>query len=150
MPHLENSSSHRRSKAADSEAQMEVDALIWSLLVHWCCSMRGSTRVYQCRWRGCQRMFADSSNVRRHEKAHLGMKSFVCLIDGCRKTFARKATVQSHLATAHSGNCGDGVRQRPFESAVSEGLVQCTSKQELTRRMNAELVEQALHQISSR
>ena len=110
--------------------------------------MRGSTRVYQCRWRGCLRTFADSSNVRRHENVHLGLKSFVCPVADCRKAFTRKASVQMHIDTAHSGEGGGGGMEdsRRLKSFV-EGLVQNRSKkQEINRRLHAELVKQAQEQ----
>ena len=74
--------------------------------------MRGSTRFYQCRWRGCLRTFADSSNVRRHENVHLSLKSFVCPVADCRKAFTRKAAAQMHIDTAHSGEGGDDMGAR--------------------------------------
>ena len=104
--------------------------------------MRGSTRVYQCRWRGCLRTFADSSNVRRHENVHLGLKSFVCPVADCRKAFTRKASVQMHIDTAHSGDMGS----TGTGAAPPQGLVQSRSKQEINRRLYAELVKQAQEQ----
>ena len=106
--------------------------------------MRGSTRVYQCRWRGCLRTFADSSNVRRHENVHLGLKSFVCPVADCRKAFTRKASAQMHIDTAHSGEGGDTGAEdsRRRLKCFMQGLVQCRSKQEINRRLYAELEKQ--------
>ena len=108
--------------------------------------MRGSTRVYQCRWRGCLRTFADSSNVRRHENVHLGLKSFVCPVADCRKAFTRKAAAQIHIDTAHSGD--GGADMVADAGSRPQGLVQCRSKQEIDRRLHAELVKQAQELIA--
>jgi hypothetical protein len=54
-------------------------------------------RLFKCKYEGCNKAFATSSKLLRHDLIHANMKQFQCSFDGCDRAFNRRDYLQNHV-----------------------------------------------------
>jgi uncharacterized Zn-finger protein len=60
-------------------------------------------KCHFCSYEGCEKNFASSKDLRRHEVVHTKHKKFVCEQDGCGKSYTQKSDLKRHVIGQHSG-----------------------------------------------
>ena len=59
------------------------------------------SRPFVCSYEGCSWAFPSSSKLRRHERGHKNIRSYVCEI--CQKSFPTPGDLKSHMYV-HNGS----------------------------------------------
>eukprot|EP01084_Bolivina_argentea_P017564 32798_1 len=64
---------------------------------------RNKERRFRCDHDGCDRCFYQSSDLRRHQRVHLGVKPFKCSAFNCGKEFTQRGSLYRHIKSSHKG-----------------------------------------------
>lgn len=62
---------------------------------------RNKVRRFECEHHGCDRAFYQRSDLRRHQRVHLGVKPFKCMV--CFKEFTQRGSLYRHIKGSHKG-----------------------------------------------
>ena len=62
---------------------------------------RNKERRFDCQHPGCPKSFYQRSDLRRHQRVHLGVKPFKCL--KCKKEFTQRGSLYRHIKGSHKG-----------------------------------------------
>jgi len=62
---------------------------------------RNKERRFECGHPGCDRAFYQRSDLRRHQRVHLGVKPFKCSV--CLKEFTQRGSLYRHIKSSHKG-----------------------------------------------
>ncbi|XP_066918339.1 transcription factor IIIA-like [Clytia hemisphaerica] len=58
------------------------------------------SRIFPCRFEGCNATFYKKSHLGRHEMVHYDIRPFICTHDGCEKAFRSNSHLKRHI-TSH-------------------------------------------------
>ena len=89
------------NESIQERSHIHASIVIWSLAGHHTASnMNELTQEWSCTCKHCNKCFSDSSNCKRHETPHTGVKPYTCT--HCKKCFSQIGDCKRH-ERVHTG-----------------------------------------------